>query len=150
MPNATKDLAGLLGAGARASEAAAVDESVASDTSPSSPGIWPWVVVGAGGAVLGAGAYFYSDGSTKLDESKSLPKTAENQQKAFDLHDEGNESWDLGVTLMSVGAAVAVGGIAWWALAPEGEGSQAKVERAEPGLWLSATPNGTFFLGGRF
>jgi hypothetical protein len=91
------------------------------------PAWLPWVGLG-GGATLGAlGTTFYLMGASDHDEVTRAPGFGDanavatmTRAEADDLIRSGNTKRAVGVTLVSIGGALAAGYFVWWLLDPRG------------------------------
>ncbi|HHH31527.1 MAG TPA: tetratricopeptide repeat protein [Polyangiaceae bacterium] len=128
------------------------------------PGIAPWVVVGAGGAVAVVGAIVMGIGIQKESAAaEECPERGDGAVCPQEVADDGNLGIRMqiggGVTL-GIGLAAAAGGLLWWALtmpssdgASEGDAVAASLElgpvTVTPELGLTPSYQG-LGLSGRF
>jgi len=113
---------------------------------PSSPGAWPWVVAGLGGASLAAGvALMVSAEAVRSPETSGDVITGVSQRDHPDDWEDARGRWYAGISLVSVGGAAAVSGLAWW-LATRGTPGD---DAATPAVWVAPWQGG-IAAGGRF
>lgn len=96
-------------------------------------GAGPWILVGAGAAALGVGAFFFVQRSSALDDLGAVcpsdeggyacPDTLTDGQigQANDARDRANTATMEGTVTLAAGAGLVVGGLLWYALAPRRE-----------------------------
>ncbi len=108
-------------------------------------GAWPWVVVGAGAVSAGAGVFFVAQAASDRSSVKDVTNDI-TQREAEQTWDDAAQKDVMGWTLVGVGAAAAIGGIAWWALSGSGGDEVA----AAPAWWLAVHPTSGLNVGGRF
>jgi hypothetical protein len=112
------------------------------DTSDSGPGIAPWIVVGAGGAVLVVGAVLMGVASGDASRVTSAGDGA-SWSELRGVADGAQTMWGVGIAMIGVGIAAAGAGLVW-ALLPSGGSSDA---RASARLRLAP---GSIFVEGEF
>ena len=123
----------------------ATTTSTAPTTSKGGPGIAPWIVTGAGGALVITGAILWISGNSKLstavDNYNSLKDTSGKgcsekghsssiQAQCLSLQDDGNSGKStrtVGMILTGVGVAAAGAGIAWAILGSKGSSDSASL-----------------------
>lgn len=115
---------------------------------PRGPGAAPWIVAGAGGALLGSAAVFFALRSVAIDEQAAACHDDLRlcDPEAADANDQANTMTTLTNVAMGVGAAAVVGGVVWWLVARPG---RASVPRQA--WWIHAAPREqgmTLVLGG--
>jgi hypothetical protein len=100
-------------------------------------GPWPWVVMGAGVALAGAGGGFLYAAKKRQDEVDSAPiHDADDFDRLVDLEDQGDRYTKIGQGLLIGGGVVLAGGVAW-ALYRRASGADGE---AEPAMALDASP----------
>jgi hypothetical protein len=109
--------------------------------------IGPYVLGGAGVALVGAGATFYALRASTLDELDRLCGPARDcPESARDSVDRGSTQTTLGNVLVVSGAAAVGGALVWWAVAPRtgAAGGPTSVVRSAA---VSASPAGVVVRG---
>lgn len=76
------------------------------------PMIWPWVTVGTGAAILGAGIGLHLLAQSTQDDFRDRRHFL-TQTEAFELRDQANVEATASTVLISVGAAAIAGGLTW-------------------------------------
>lgn len=80
----------------------------------SGPGAGPWIVLGGGVVAAGVGLALMLSANGQVDDAAN----ASGERARADLLDGASTQHTVGVALLGVGAAAAVGGVLWRALAP--------------------------------
>jgi hypothetical protein len=110
--------------------------------------IYPWIVVGAGAAAVGVGAFFFftapsrpsnCDETTKRCTGAGGPSLDEDRDRA----EKSETQPRLGLIIGGIGLAVAIGGLAWHFLEPTGR--KAGSLRLTP--WTTGTAGGLGIAG---
>jgi hypothetical protein len=122
---------------------------VAAGAGGEGPGLWPWVVSGSGAAVAAGGVVLLLSAASDKDRVDGAGANERgnvdelSQAEAADIWEDARSKEKLGLGLVGVGAAAAVGGLVWWALAPKGG------EGASDGgsTTVVAGPSGLFVMG---
>ena len=70
------------------------------------PGIWPWVTVGAGAALIGAGVGFYSSNQSNIEKLRADPANT-------GLRDAVDRDRNFAIAGYALGGTALVAGIAW-------------------------------------
>lgn len=109
-------------------------------TPTSGPGVAPWVLVGAGGAAIAAGAVLlvlrngaYDDAVSRCatDPTSQAPTcgnlTDAERAAAAGRYDDARTLDTAGWVSLGVGAAAVVGGVVWYAVAPRRSDARARV-----------------------
>jgi hypothetical protein len=115
---------------------------------------WPWIIIGGGAAVAGAGTGIALMGYGEAGKATS-PTTKGNlvlnstQVSAQQQVDDAKQTVGIGYAVLGVGAALTIGGLAWLLSQPEESTADAMQAPPRPGLWVSPTGNG-FVFGGAF
>ena len=100
-------------------------------------GLLPWVVMGTGVALAGAGGAFLYMAKKKQDAVDGAPiRDADDFERLVDLEDKGDSYTNIGRGLLIGGGAVLAGGVAW-ALYKRASGSD---RGSEPTTALEAAP----------
>ncbi len=106
----------------------------------SGPGIVPWIIAGAGGAVLVVGAVLMGVGAGEASAVTNAP----DMSRWVDLQGRASGAqtmWGVGLALLGVGAATAAAGIVWGVVGGGGSSDSSATAR------LRLTPGGLFVEG---
>ncbi len=100
-------------------------------------GLLPWVVMGTGVALAGAGGGFLYLANKKQDDVDGAPiHDADDFERLVDIEDKGDRYTKIGQGLLIGGGVVLAGGVVW-ALVRRASGSD---ESSEPGIAIEAAP----------
>ena len=111
-----------------------------SSTSDSGPGVAPWIVLGAGGAVLVVGAVLMGVASSDAARVTSAGDGA-SWSELRGVADGAQTMWGVGIAMLGVGIAAAGAGLVW-ALLPTGSSSESSASAR-----LRLTPSSIFVEG---
>jgi hypothetical protein len=104
---------------------------------PGRIGTLPWVLMGTGVALAGAGGGFLYMAKKKQDDVDGAPiHDADDFERLVDLEDKGDRYTKIGQGLLIGGGAILATGVVW-ALVRRASGSQ---ETAEPSMAIEAAP----------
>lgn len=95
----------------------------------SEPGAGPWIVLGTGVAAAGVGVALMLSANGDVRDAAN----ASGERARLDLLDGASTQHTIGAALLGVGAAAALGGVLWRALAPSGSAARALSLGAGPG-----------------
>ena len=103
---------------------------------PGRVGVLPWVLVGTGVALAGAGGGFLYAAKKKQDDADAAPiHDADDFERLVDIEDKGERYTRIGQGLLIGGGVLVAGGVVW-AVVRRASGS----DDAEPAMAVTAAP----------
>ncbi|MBI5528692.1 MAG: hypothetical protein HY897_20370 [Deltaproteobacteria bacterium] len=100
------------------------EPAITKEVAAAGPGVYPWILAGAGAAMVVAGGVVHSLAKSDYDAWKKLP---ESDPGVKSLKDSGTSKQTTAFVLYGVGGAAAVGGLVWYFVSDNGRSIAAPV-----------------------